>query len=162
MIKKIIFVILVLCLLTSCCKRTIGVTKTITIKDTTTLTLRERVVDTFIQADTITNIIQLECDSTNKVRIKYQNKGEGKRSSLTAFLNTEGTLDIKSICNELSLKLIAKDSIIQRLREINSETKEVVLYKKGFWENISLYIQHLVYICGAIILGVFLGRFIKF
>lgn len=159
--KKIIFCILIFALISSCCKRTIGVTKTITIRDTTTITLRERILDTIIQADTITNTIQLECDSNNKVRIIHQNKTEGKRSSLNAFLNTDGRLDVKSICNELTLQLVAKDSIIERLREVNTEIKEVVEHKKGFWGNIGVFIQHLIYTLIVLIIGGVLGKFIK-
>lgn len=128
--------LIILCLLYSCCPKIVTTTNTTTtIKDSTSVTTRMKQIDTLIKTDTLTQVIQLECDSVGKVHIIGGNVNKGKRSSLTSKLSNN-VLYNRFTCDSLIVQLNYKDSIINTLRskETTIDTTKVVIKKEmPFW-----------------------------
>lgn len=149
--KKIAFLLLVIStfFLESCCRKVTSLTHTI--RDTTSIVVTERVVDTFIDKDTITETIQIACDSQNKPYlvsgsgIKY-----GTRSALYSSFNN-GRVEIHSKCDELNIKIKAQDSMIRQVTRENKELKLVQERKTTFWDYLKMIGLHILYVAGVII-----------
>lgn len=128
--------LIILCLLYSCCPKIVTTTNTTTtIHDTTEVKVIEKQVDTLIDKDTLTQVIQLECDSAGKVHIIGGNVNKGKRSSLNSKLSNN-VLYNRFTCDSLIVQLSYKDSIINTLRskETTIDTTKVVIKKEmPFW-----------------------------
>lgn len=133
---KYFFYTLFLLIIAGCCpKITTTVTETNTIHDTTTIETKVKVVDTIIEKDTLTQVIQLECDSLGKIQIIKNQIAKGKRNSLkTKLLNN--TIVNSFTCDSLYIKNQYLDSIIKSFRLEKKEkttVNNIVEYRMPFW-----------------------------
>jgi hypothetical protein len=131
---KYIFFIPVI--LYSCCPKIVTTVKeTNTVYDTTTIETRVNIIDTLIKADTLTQVIQLECDSVGNVKVKSTNVNKGKRSHLSMKLSNN-ILYNRFVCDSLYIELETRDSLIRTLKEKVS-TKEtvnnIIEYRMAWW-----------------------------
>lgn len=128
--------LILLSFLYSCCPKIVtSIKETTTIRDTISIEVRTKVIDTFIDTDTLRQVIQLECDSSGNVKIKASNVNKGKRSNLSTKLSNN-ILYNSFTCDSLSILTSYQDSVIHALREIktNKETTNVVIQKEmPFW-----------------------------
>lgn len=102
--------------------------------DTTTITIRERIVDTFIASDTFTTYVYLKCDSNKNVFIDHQKTIDGKRSHSKISL-VGNLLTSQNICAELKIQIALKDSTIKALSKkiIDSSTTITIEKKVMAW-----------------------------
>lgn len=148
--KKVLFLGLLFSLLLSeSCSRKV-ISQKHYIHDTTSIVVRDRVVDTFIDRDTITNTIEVGCDSLNKPFVKGTGVKYGKRSVLYSSFNN-GRLDIQANCNELLIQLRSRDSIIRKQSVEIKEYKAVIEKKPTFWDYLKLIGLHILYCAGLIV-----------
>lgn len=136
-------------LLTASCSRRV-ITQTHTVHDTTSIVVRDRVVDTLIARDTITHTIEVACDSLNKPVVKGTGIKYGKRSVLYSSYNN-GRLDIQANCDEIVVQLRSKDSIIRRQSVEIKEYRAVVDKKATFWDYLKMIGYHLLYVAATIV-----------
>lgn len=148
--KKLAFVFLLFCIFqTQSCSRKI-ITQTHTVYDTTSIVVRDRVIDTFIDRDTITTTIEVGCDSLNKPFVKGTGIKTGKRSILYSSFNN-GRLDIQANCNELLIQLRTKDSIIRKQTIELKDYKTVIVKKPSFWDYLKMIGLHILYVASTIV-----------
>lgn len=126
------FVFGIIILFGSCCpKITSNVNTTTTIHDTSTIEVKIKEIDTIITSDTLTQVIQLDCDSLGRVHIIGENINKGKRSQLKTKLSNN-ILYNKFLCDSLYIQLTSKDSLINRLinEKTTIETTKIVVKKE--------------------------------
>lgn len=143
----------------SCNRRVISTSYTI--HDTTSIVVRERMVDTFIARDTVNQVIEVGCDSLNTPFVKGIGIKNGKRSTLTSYFE-HSKLHINSNCEALEIALRVQDSIIKKQTRAHKESKTVVEKGTGFWERVRQIIYHIGYTIGLIALWeIILKPFLK-
>lgn len=157
--RKLLFAFCVLLLAQSCGKK-VYLTTTHTIYDTTSIVVHDRIVDTFIDKDTFSQSIYIDCDSNRKPFVRGSGTINGKRGSLSSSLNGN-TLGISGTCNELYIKLAYQDSIIRRLRNEKEVVKEVKIVERNFWYYLKMIGWHLMYLPAFILIYELLKPFIK-
>lgn len=126
----------ILIFLGSCCpKITQTITETNTIHDTTTIETRVKVFDTIVEVDTLTQVIQLECDSAGKVQIVENKVAKGKRSTVKTKL-VNNTLTNSFTCDSLHIVNKYLDSLVRSYRLEKKEKttiNNIVEYRMPFW-----------------------------
>lgn len=155
--KNIILFLSILVLLgsaTSCCRKMTSMTYTV--HDTTSIVVRDRIVDTFIDRDTVTQIVEIGCDSFNKPFVRGTGIKKGNRSTLTSFFENSKLL-INADCSALEIAIRVKDSVISRLRSEVIISKSIIEKKPTIWEmvkKIGFYILYsvLLILCWELIL----------
>jgi hypothetical protein len=133
---KYFFYSLFLLIISGCCpKITTTITETNTIHDTTTIETKVKVFDTIIEMDTLTQVIQLECDSAGKVQIVDNKVAKGKRSEVKTKL-VNNTLTNTFICDSLHIVNKYLDSLVRSYRLEKKEKttiNNIVEYRMPFW-----------------------------
>jgi len=144
---KLLIIIGMYCLLSSCARKIIH-TYTESTKSKTTETnyeVKYRTIDTLITRDSIVKTIRIICDSTGKGRIEEVSRpSTGKQIATRALAN--GNYEIVCPSDSFRLEIVSRDSII-RIRE--HEIEKIKEYKvieanKGFFWKIKMIFLHIV------------------
>lgn len=150
--KSIVFAILLsFLLLSQSCSRKV-ITQTHTVYDTTSVVVRERVVDTLIERDTISQLIEIGCDSLNKPFVKGTGVKAGKRSNLYTSFDNNRMIHILSDCKEAYIRLLAQDSIIRKQTVEIKEYKAIVEKKPTISDYLKMIGLHILYVAAVVVL----------
>lgn len=142
--KKLVCLFLAFTLFSGCNKK-VYLTKTHTVYDTTSVVIHDRVVDTFIDKDTFSQTIRIDCDSQFRPHISGSGIIYGKRGSIHSNLE-DNRLHINANCNELQIAIRVRDSMILRMKTENTEVREKVVVEHNFWYYLKLIGLHLAYV----------------
>jgi hypothetical protein len=158
--KKIILSILLISLLTSCCRRNIHTSVKYEVRDSVSITTQTRFVDTTLHIDSSVSIVKIICDSNNKPQIVSNKQVSGARKTNISQLD-DNMFKFKCPADSLRLIISYQDSIIRSYRAEKTDTTIVVEQKKGFWANIKEILAHLIYTLVALFTGALLYIILK-
>ena len=158
--KNILFLIFLLSLLTSCCRRNIHTSVKYEVRDSVSITTQTRYIDTTVHIDSSVSVVRIECDSNNKPQIISNTQTHGPRKTNISQIDNN-TFKIKCPADSLRLIIAFQDSVIRSYRTEKTDTTIVVEEKKGFWAHITQIIAHLFYILIALFTGALLYTILK-
>lgn len=160
--KNLLLSILLLSLLTSCCRRTIHTSVKYEVRDSVSITTQTRFVDTTLHIDSSVSVVKIICDSNNKPQIVSNKQVSGKRTiSVKTNSVQNGLFTITCPADSLRLVIAYQDSIIRSYRTEKTDTTVVVEQKKGFWSSLAEILRHTIYIIGVGVLFIVLFLFIR-
>jgi len=158
--KKLFTILIILSLLTSCCRRNIHTSVKYEVRDSVVVTIKPKYIDTTLHIDSIVSITRIECDSNNEPQIVYYRQTHGNNQMVVSKLDNN-TFKIKCEADSLRLVIAYQDSVIRSYRAEKTDTTIVVEKKKGFWAEIGEVFRHVIYIIGVGILFIVLFLFIR-
>jgi hypothetical protein len=160
--KKLLAILIILSLLTSCCRRNIHTSVKYEVRDSISITTQKRFVDTTLHIDSSVSVVKIICDSNNKPQIVSNKQVSGKRTiSVRTNSVQNGSFTITCPADSLRLIIAYQDSIIRSYRAEKTDTTIVVEQKKGFWANIKEILAHLIYTLVALFTGALLYVILK-
>ncbi len=158
--KKLFLSIILLSLLTSCCRRTIHTSVKYEVRDSVSITTQTRFVDTTLHIDSSVSIVKIICDSNNKPQIVSNKQVSGTRKTDLSKLDNN-TFKFKCPADSLRLIISYQDSIIRSYRTEKTDTTIVVEDKKGFWAKFGEIIKHIGYALFFMFLGAVIHALIR-
>jgi len=158
--KKLFTILIILSLLTSCCRRNIHTSVKYEVRDSVSITTQTRYIDTTVHIDSSVSVVRIECDSNNKPQIISNTQTHG-RTKIVLTKSDQSTFKIKCEADSLRLVIAYQDSVIRSYRAEKTDTTIVVEKNKGFWAEIGEILRHVIYIIGVGILFIVLFLFIR-
>jgi len=152
--------ILILSLLTSCCRRNIHTSVKYEVRDSVSITTQTRFVDTTLHIDSSVSVVKIICDSNNKPQIISNTQTHG-RTKIVLTKSDQSTFKIKCEADSLRLVIAYQDSVIRSYRTEKTDTTIVVEKKKGFWAEIGEILRHVIYIIGVGVLFIIAFLFLR-
>ena len=131
--KKLLAILIILSLLTSCCRRNIHTSVKYEVRDSVSITTQTRFVDTTLHIDSSVSIVKIICDSNNKPQIVSNKQLSGKRTiSVRTNSVQNGSFTITCPADSLRLRIAYLDSIIRSYRTEKMDTTIIVEENKTF------------------------------